>query len=109
MKKIFLVAAILVFIQKRDFIESYINSPPDYSRGHTEVILYATSWCRYCAKTRKYLDEHNVPFHEYDIEKSEEGKKKYMALRQSGIPVVLIDGEMVRGYNPEKMSQLLGL
>ena len=104
------IAAVLFLIQKWHVVSEFIHPTPDYSKGHSErVILYATSWCGYCAKTRKFLVQHNVPYYEYDIEKSEEGKEQYLSLGQSGVPVLLIDGKMIHGYNPQKMAKLLDL
>lgn len=71
-----------------------------------EVVLYATSWCRYCKKTRDLLRDHNITFTEYDIEKSQRGAREFKALNGRGIPLVLIDGELVRGYDPDKILKL---
>ena len=104
MKKIiFLSIAILVF-QKWGAINNFIN-PPDYSSD--QVILYATAWCGYCKKTRELLAENNVSYYEYDIEKSKEGKEQHKKLGGKGIPLLVINGEVIKGYNPNKIMQSL--
>lgn len=72
-----------------------------------QVILYATDWCGYCAKTRTLLKDLGVPYLEFDIEKSEEGRLRYEALGGGGIPVLNINGSIVRGFNPRKIKDLL--
>lgn len=110
MKKIIFAVLVLVAIQQWDTISGFVNPPPDYSAINSgEVVLYATSWCGYCAKTREFLAKHNVRYIEYDIEKSSEGKEQYEALGKKGVPVLLIGGELVHGYNPKVMSRLLRL
>lgn len=110
MKKLILVLVVLLIVQKWHTIADFFNPPPDYSLLHSErVILYATSWCSYCTMTRRFLAQNNIPYFEYDIEKSAEGKEQYDSLGLKGVPVMLIDGELVHGYDPEKISRLLNL
>lgn len=107
LKKIVIVAAILLAIQHRQSILHFINPPPDYAAVHDgKVILYATSWCGYCQKARELLEENHIPYVEYDIEKSAEGNTQYQTLGGRGIPVLLINGEVVKGYNPDKILSL---
>ena len=81
MKKLFLVAIVLVIFQKWGAITNFINPPPDYSLAHdSKVILYATSWCGYCKKTRELLNDNNIAYFEYDIEKSQEGMEQHKKL-----------------------------
>jgi len=107
MKKILVVAIILLVFQKWGVIENYINPPPDYAAAHNgKVILYATSWCGFCKKTRELLRENNIDYFEYDIEKSEEGNKQYRKLGGGGVPVLLISGKVIKGYDPAKILAL---
>lgn len=65
-----------------------------------EVVMYATAWCSYCRKTRDFLKAKGIKFREYDIEKSQEGRRQHTALGGGGVPVLVINGKVVRGYNP---------
>ena len=108
MKK-FLITIVLgiLIIQNWDFISNTLNPLPDYSAEHESgVVLYATSWCGYCAKTRKLLREYNIPYFEYDIEKSEKGHEQYKNLKGKAIPLLQIKGKVVRGYDPQKIVEL---
>ncbi len=92
--------------QEWGFIYRYLNPPPDYSQLHDgKVILYSTVWCEFCAKTRAFLEEKAIPYYEYDIERSVEGKRQYDSLGGRGVPVILIKGNVVRGFRP---SQIMG-
>jgi len=108
LKKLIVVCLVILLFQKWGDIDRYLNPPPDYAAGHGgKVILYATAWCGYCKKTRTLLRENGIPFHEYDIEKSREGARQYQSLGAGGIPVLLINGEVVHGYNPNRILQLV--
>ncbi len=83
----------------------YLLPAPDYSQGN--IVLYATSWCPYCEKTRALLAQHHIPYKEFDIERSEEGNAQYLRLAGKGVPVLLIDREVIRGFNERKIIQAL--
>jgi glutaredoxin len=72
-----------------------------------EVVLYSTDWCGYCKKARKFFNANNIKFQEYDIEKSDEGRRRYEELDGSSIPLILINGKRVNGYNKSKILKLL--
>lgn len=73
------------------------------------VVLYATEWCGYCKKTREFFKDNNIAFIEFDVEKSKEGKKEYNQLKGKGVPLVVINGKVIRGYNPSLMKETLQL
>ncbi len=80
----------------------------EISQANSEpVVLYSTAWCGYCKKTVAYLEKEKIPFIEYDIEKSVKAKSEYDQLNGRGVPLVVIDGNIIRGYNPNKISKLL--
>ena len=70
--------------------------------------MYSTSWCGFCRKTFAYLDAKGVRYQNRDIEKDDYYRQEL--IRKTGrtsIPVVEIDGTLVRGFNPHKMDRLL--
>ncbi|GAB2897020.1 glutaredoxin family protein [Microbulbifer echini] len=104
MRNLLLLAVALMVFQKWDSIERYLNPPPDFSSAHSgKVVLYATEWCGYCQKSRELMREHNIPFYEYDIDKSREGRSQYDRLGGRGVPVLLVNGEVIHGYNAKKI------
>lgn len=108
MKKIVFIALAVLVVQQWGNINALFNPPPDYAAAHGgKVILYATDWCGYCEKTRVYFADNNIPYHEYDIEKSEEGKRQFDDLGGSGVPVVLVNGDVIKGYDPARIAASL--
>jgi glutaredoxin-like YruB-family protein len=73
-----------------------------------EVVVYTTSWCGWCRKTVAYLTEQGVAFENRDIEAEEMWREELLEKTGStSIPVVEIDGQIIRGYDPARMAQLL--
>jgi len=66
-----------------------------------KVILYSTSWCGYCRKTRQLLAELNTPYEEKDIEKSPTAAAEYRMKGRGGhgVPLLDVGGVLIRGYN----------
>lgn len=89
-------------------IEASREAPEALANAYGEqVVLYSTSWCGYCTKMRKHLNDHNVSFIEYDIETSEQGKHEFDQLNGNGIPLVLVKGRVVEGYAPKAVIDIL--
>lgn len=109
MKKIIVIVIVLVVIQQWGKIQDFIDPLPDYAALHDgKVILYATSTCSYCKKTRKLMSDNNIDYFEYDINKSKEGRAQYTRIGKKVVPVLLINSEIITGYNPTKILQLTG-
>ncbi|WP_323814601.1 glutaredoxin domain-containing protein [Cellvibrio sp. NN19] len=110
MKKFLFVAVALGVFLNWNSLRDEFSPPPDFSAQYPEgVVLYATEWCGYCKKTRDFFKQHNIAYVEYDIEKSAEGKSQYDQLRGSGIPLIVIRGEVMRGYDPNALAKALNL
>ena len=107
MKKNILIIAVIAVVLNWNAIANFISPSTDYAAAHDgKVILYATSWCEYCEKTREFLNENDIEYHEYDVENSRVGRKQYNQLGVKGVPVLLINGEVVDGYDPSKIMKL---
>ncbi len=104
----FMILLVALVVYKWDYIHDELSPPPDFSAHHPEgVVLYATEWCGYCKKTRDFFQQHNIAYIEYDIEKSAEGRRQYDQLHGSGIPLIMIRGKVLRGYDPQALKAAL--
>jgi len=107
MKKFILIIAVVAIVLNWNSITNVFNPPPDYSADHEEdVILYATSWCGYCKQARKLFKDNNISYFEYDVEKSSEGREQFKRLGGRGVPLILIKGSILKGYDPDEVLRL---
>jgi len=89
-------------------IESSREATPSLADKYNgKVVLYATSWCSYCQKTRELFSEHNIGYIEYDIEASGASMQEFKALGGKGVPLVLAKSRVVEGYAPKAVLKLL--
>lgn len=79
------------------------------------VMLYALSTCPYCRMTKKYLDENDVEYDVVDVDLLEEDERSVVVTdvkHLSGgtsFPVIVIDDEVIVGFNKAAMKERLGL
>lgn len=72
-----------------------------------DIIMLATWWCPYCYQARRYFHNNNISYCEYDIERSDEGKRIYEEKNGRGIPVLLIGDHQLEGFNESSVENLL--
>jgi len=110
LKKFALIMLVVVVYQNWGKIEHFFN-PSDaitpQAQAQAQVVIYATDWCGYCKQTRRFLDSKGIPYKEYDIEKSAEGRKAYEALGGRGIPLIDVNGTIIRGFSEEAILAAL--
>jgi len=80
-------------------------------RAHaaSRVVMFATSWCPYCAQARATLALAEVPYVEFDIERDRIARAEYAALGGRVTPLFLIDGELMHGYQEQLLLDRLAL
>ena len=112
-KKLIVIVIFAVFLHwyfgKEESASSVLADSNIALGSQYSVTLYATEWCGYCKKTRKFLSENNIKYFEYDIEKSEEGSRRYRALNGNGVPLLVINKKVIRGYNPKAIVAALSV
>jgi glutaredoxin 3 len=77
-------------------------------RRQPEVVVYTTAWCGWCRKTLQFLDERGVRYVNKDIEANDWNRDELIEKTgRTSIPVVEIDGEIIRGFDAARMEELL--
>lgn len=108
MKKVILCIALLALVQSREHITSFFESKPVIpTNSDASIIMYSTDWCGYCKQARKLFDSAGAAYQEYDIEKSAEGLEQYRMLDGRGVPLIVINGKLLRGFNKRQILREL--
>jgi glutaredoxin len=77
------------------------------SSPSANVEVFMTSWCGYCRKMIRFLNEKGIPYTAYDIEKDSTAARAYKELGGKGVPVVRVGSHVVHGYSPEAVMSYL--
>jgi glutaredoxin 3 len=74
-----------------------------------KVIVYGAPWCPWCMKAKGFLESKKIDFEWKDVQNTGVAEEAYRKSGQAGIPVIDVDGNIVIGFDVEKIKSLLGL
>lgn len=75
-----------------------------------KVIVYSTPSCPYCIMAEDFLKEHKIKFEHVDVSKDQEKAQEMIEKSgQMGVPVIDVDGEIIVGFDQDKLEKALGL
>ncbi len=75
-----------------------------------KVKIYSTSTCPYCIRTKQFLKDNNVVFEDIDVSTDQVAASEMVSKSgQMGVPVLDIEGEIIIGFDKERIKTALGL
>jgi glutaredoxin len=81
-----------------------------------ELTVYSASWCRDCREAKRFLEKHNIPFTEIDIEETPGAAEEVLEhVGKRAIPQFVLDGKWIQPYRPGRgflhaeMAELFGV
>lgn len=73
------------------------------------VILYSTTRCGYCKKAKAFMNEKKINFREYFIDKNSVARSEHRKLGGRGVPLLVMGGRKMQGFNESKYKQFFDL
>jgi len=74
------------------------------------VKIYSTPTCPWCIRIKQFLKENNITFEDIDVSSNHAAAEEMIQKSgQMGVPVLDIDGEVIVGFDREKIKTVLGL
>ncbi|GLP95107.1 glutaredoxin family protein [Paraferrimonas sedimenticola] len=84
--------------------------PPDYNAElDAKVIMYSRDFCPYCLKTKDYLKANGIAFVEMNVDHSEVAAQQMRRLNGYVTPTMLVNRQVIMGYEPEQIQAALAL
>ena len=75
-----------------------------------KVKVYSTPTCPFCIRVKQFLKDSAVSFEDIDVSTNHEAAQEMINRSgQMGVPVVDIEGELIVGFDKEKIKRALGL
>ncbi len=73
-----------------------------------KVTVYSTPTCHYCNMAKDYFAQNHIEYEAFDVSMDAEKRKEMMQKSgQLGVPVILVDGEVVVGFDKGRLAKLL--
>jgi len=74
------------------------------------VTIYSTPACHFCQSAKEFLTENKVEYTEHNVAEDAEKRQEMMEKTgQMGVPVIVIENEIMVGFDKSKLSELLGI
>jgi glutaredoxin len=73
------------------------------------VEIYTSETCPSCYDAKDFFIKNNIDFKENNISRDMEARKILMKKRYMSVPVIIIDGEEMVGFDRERVSNKLHL
>jgi glutaredoxin len=70
------------------------------------VTIYTTEWCGVCQRAKAFFRQNGVPFHEWDVEKTDYGAARFEQLGGSGVPLITVGAEKMMGFDANAFTAL---
>ena len=72
------------------------------------VVIYSLPTWPHCKRAKEYRSQKGITYVDYDVAKDKARIKEMMQKSgQLGVPVILVDDEMLVGFNQSKLDKLL--
>ena len=70
--------------------------------------IYTTPTCVYCQMAKEFFKENNVQYQEHDVSSDAKAREEMINKSgQMGVPVIDVEGEIIIGFDKERLSELL--
>lgn len=74
----------------------------------SEIKVYTTVSCPWCTKIKNYLTEKGLDYQEIDVGEDSDSVEEMIALTgQRNVPVTVIDGEVIVGFDRKALEEQL--
>ena len=73
-----------------------------------KITVYGTATCPYCKRAKAWLEKRGIDFENIDISQNRSKIREMIKVSgQTGVPVIVIDDEVVIGFNQPRLEELL--
>lgn len=84
-------------------------SAASQAKTYPNVVVYSTSWCKYCKAAKTWLQQNQIPFQDYDVEKNPAALQEYDRLGGDGYPLIVVGEKKMTGWSESLMREYLGM
>jgi len=74
-----------------------------------KVEIYTSDTCIQCKKAKEYFQNNSIEFVEYNISSNEEFKRELIKKGYLSVPIIVVDGQDILGFDVNRIKQLTGI
>lgn len=77
-------------------------------KSDKKVVIYSTPTCPICKRAKQYFTQQGIPYQDIDVAADREAAREMIDKSgQMGVPVIIVDDELMVGFNQTKFDELL--
>lgn len=77
-------------------------------KAQKKVVIYSTPTCPICHRAKEYLDKEGITYQDINVAADKAAAREMINKSgQMGVPVILVDEEMMVGFNQARLSEML--
>lgn len=89
---------------------AYVAVAGDDKQLQKKVVVYSTPTCSWCTTLKRHLDANRVRYKEIDVSKDHKSAEEMVRKSgQQGVPQTEINGQVIVGFDRERINKLLGI
>lgn len=73
------------------------------------IKIYTTKTCHYCKIAKEYFSSKSIPFEAFDVSTDVERRNEMIKFGYSSVPIIVLDGHVIVGFDKQKIEDILGL
>ena len=75
-----------------------------------KVTVYSTTTCPWCVKAKEFLKQNKIKFEDKNLPEDDKARNEMIKKTgQMGVPVIDINGEIIIGFDVERIKEALKL
>lgn len=78
-----------------------------YRQAGKPVVMFSTSRCPFCQRTRELFQREKVAYHEYKIDESVDAKRLFKQLDGTNVPLLFIGDRRIVGFREDVIRESL--
>lgn len=72
-----------------------------------KIKIYTSNTCSHCSAAKEYLKEREYNYEERNVSTDPSAKKELMKMGYMGVPIIMVDDEVIEGFNKNKLDEIL--
>lgn len=72
-----------------------------------KIKVYTSTTCAHCSAVKEYLKEKECSYEEKNVSTDPQAKKELIGMGYMGVPIVIVDDNVIEGFNKNKLDELL--
>ena len=73
----------------------------------SKVVVFTSNTWPHCFTAKDYLSEKGINYEEKNVSTDMNARKELMSMGYMGVPIIMVDDNVVEGFNRTKLDELL--